>query len=256
MTATKKKLTAAERKAHAAKIKAGLERSQAHDRGEHPTPIEGCKKCALGVPAKTPAQPGDVRSSEGVSSPIVPDEVTTADLVPGSPLPPPPPSPDFVGSLRSDPNKPEDAREAEHQQALQAAMRADAEAKVSFPVVGDPDGTLVFHVLVDGFTVLGKVHYRGEEIRVREGSDTWKLTLDANGRPFFDVGEEEQKVRYGQVMFRAGPWPHATMAGMTEDDYQSALASDDREAIRRYEKARAREAIPASSAAPVAARGV
>jgi hypothetical protein len=68
----------------------------------------------------------------------------------------------------------------------------------------------VAHVLEDGFTTLGRVWYRGEEISVEVGSEDWELTADpGTGRSWFDMGEDEQEERYGRVMFRPGPWPRA-----------------------------------------------
>jgi hypothetical protein len=134
--------------------------------------------------------------------------------------------------------KPDSVKDQEHEAALAAAAQADAEAREAFPTVSDPDPDRIYHVLHDGFTVLGKVHYYGEEILIREGSKRWNdLALDSEGNCIFDQTEAQQIERYGAVMFREGPFPKkAGEATITDEEYLQAVSSGDPEALRRYEK--------------------
>jgi hypothetical protein len=146
------------------------------------------------------------------------------------------------------PEKSDEVKDREHQAALAEAAKADAEASVPIPVIGDENPDIVLHVLVDGFTVLSKVWYRGEEIRIVRGSDTWALTVDRYGKSWVDMTEADQIEHYKKVMFALGPWPfprpQEAKESDIEDAYMKALNSGDREALRRYEKAQQRAGRP------------
>lgn len=68
---------------------------------------------------------------------------------------------------------------------------------------------ILIHFLEDGFTALGQVWYRGEEIEFEPGSQAYKDTCDRNGKSWLDMRNDEmrQADRYGKIMFRSGPWP-------------------------------------------------
>lgn len=146
--------------------------------------------------------------------------------------------------------------------AKRAAARQQAPEQPNEAVTTEPEsentqakaddrGTLHhIHFVSDGFTTLGQVWYRGQELKMREGDDDWKRVSDSKGRTFFEVAEDEaeQIARYGEVKFRPGPWPHQTF---TADDIaameREADRSDDpEEAIRMRKRAHrlATEAVP------------
>ena len=97
-------------------------------------------------------------------------------------------------------------KETEHSSAIEEARRADTEASVPIPEIPMPDpnaeGVTVLTVLEDGYTVLGKTWYRGEEIRVAPNEP---LAFDSKGQAFYDIDDAEQIRRYGRVMFARGP---------------------------------------------------
>jgi hypothetical protein len=136
-------------------------------------------------------------------------------------------------------------KDREHAIAMEEAHKADSEANVQFPIIArDPDAEIVLHVVNDGFTALGKVWYYGEEIRLRVGTDAYKLACDRNGRPFFDMDEAEQIKRYGKVQFKTGAWEGRGASEMSEDAYMKALSEGDHDAVKRYEKQQQRKSQP------------
>ena len=149
------------------------------------------------------------------------------------------------GVLPAPGGKTDEQKDLEHRRALEEAAVADREAAVPIPAVpSDPDPDVVLHVLADGWTVLGKVFYRGEEIRLKRGTPTWELTVDREGRSWIDMDQAEQIRRYKEVKFAMGPWPFPTEAPTDEQAYESALADGDADALRRYEKAQQHQAKP------------
>jgi hypothetical protein len=75
------------------------------------------------------------------------------------------------------------------------------------------EGALTVHVLEDGFTALGRVWSKDEEITVARGSREYRLTLDNAGVSYLDWDEAKQKQNYkGKVKFRQGPLPEAKPA--------------------------------------------
>lgn len=233
-----RKMTAAQREEHAAKVRAGRAQA-AHNRGEHPSFVAGCPLCVsakhdtiLDVPSAAPEQ-----QHVGMSGNA---------LLPGTVTPKPDPSDVYAASV--DPNSAD--RERQHAAAIEAGRRVDAEARSNLlPTIGDEDGDLVFHVLQDGFTVLSKVWFLGETIRIARGSALDAAAKDTTGRAFYEMGESEQMARYGKVMFRPGAWPGESLPpGMlTEAGYLQALEADDHEAIERHKKAKQRQPISVSA---------
>jgi hypothetical protein len=82
---------------------------------------------------------------------------------------------------------------------------------------------LLFHVLRDGFTVLGKVYKRGEEIRISKTSVDYANTFDRNGNTFFDLTEQDQLVKWGEVRFKPGSKWTTFSRRHTEEEYQRLL---------------------------------
>ncbi len=86
--------------------------------------------------------------------------------------------------------------------------RKDPERQVERPKVAGK-GTILIHVLHNGFTANGQVWYRGQELEFDRQSRSYTDTLDRTGASWLDLRGDDfaQVERYGEVMFRAGPWP-------------------------------------------------
>jgi hypothetical protein len=108
------------------------------------------------------------------------------------------------------------------------------------------DGEVItVHFLEDGFTLLNRVWYRGQELTVVVGSPEWNATVDRRGRSALDLSEEEQMLTREKVYFRRGPWPYQKpKTAATEADYLEGLDPNDAEAVKAMEKRRARESRP------------
>lgn len=93
-------------------------------------------------------------------------------------------------------------------QLAQERGRKDPEEELD-QVEAGADGNILIHFLEDGFTALGKVWYRGQELEFTPGSGAYNDTRDRNGRTWLDLAGNDmaQIRRYGKVMFRTGPWP-------------------------------------------------
>jgi hypothetical protein len=253
---------------HSAKVKAGMELSRQHKAGEHVEFNKECARCKAEARerGKRPAMPaaqdttGDVSfgdfSEQGGTITIPPPPGDPSYSVQGAT--PAPPSGDPTSATYVEPPPPKDQKtpeqkEQEHRAAVAAAAAAEQEARTPVPPIfgkpgtrgGDQDGELVFHVLHDGFTVLGAVWYRGQEIAIKPGSAYDQLSTDTRGRRWYEMTNEEQMTRFGQLMFGVGPWPYSAPTDAANDDaYIRALNSSDPEAMRRYEKEQQRRAAP------------
>jgi hypothetical protein len=81
---------------------------------------------------------------------------------------------------------------------------------------GDGSNILV-HILEDGFTALGKVWYRGDELEFEPQGRAYKDTFNKLGETWLELRHDEfgQAERWGKVMFRNGPWPGKSYADGT-----------------------------------------
>lgn len=73
---------------------------------------------------------------------------------------------------------------------------------------GSKDNILI-HILEDGFTALGQVWMRGQELEFTPGSPAYQDTIDRDGKSWLDYRNHEfdQVDKWGKIMFRNGPWP-------------------------------------------------
>lgn len=81
--------------------------------------------------------------------------------------------------------------------------------------VADPDGeTILIHFVADGFTALGHIWYRGQELEFTVGSPAYNDTRDRYGWSWLSLRDDAaaQEARYKEVKFRSGPWPGAAYA--------------------------------------------
>jgi hypothetical protein len=78
-------------------------------------------------------------------------------------------------------------------------------------VAADPgsDQNILIHFLEDGFTALGQVWMRGQELEFTPGSPAYNDTIDREGKSWLDYRDREfdQVDKWGKIMFRKGPWP-------------------------------------------------
>lgn len=99
-------------------------------------------------------------------------------------------------------------RELENMLALERGKK-DVEPEFEAPAVpGNPDNILI-HFLEDGFTALGQVWFRGQELEFEPNSAAYRDTCDRNGWSWLELRNDEfaQADRWGRIMFRNGPWP-------------------------------------------------
>jgi hypothetical protein len=151
--------------------------------------------------------------------------------------------------LRKDEKSPAQ-KDREHAAALAEADRARKEAMVPVPPdIAEPNADVIVHVVLDGFTALGKVWYYGETIKVRRGSPVYTQTIDREGESWIELSPETQLERWGVVKFRPGEFPGARKQ-MSEEEFAHALAMADPVTALKMEKQRQREGLPAN--APIA----
>lgn len=113
------------------------------------------------------------------------------------------------------------------------------------------DGNILIHFLEDGFSALGKVWYRGQELEFEVGSQAYKDTFNRNGVSWLDFRHDEfgQVDRFGKIMFRSGPWPGKTYAAGTYEPLKEiggsgSVKQPSAAEIEAAEKARKLRAAP------------
>jgi hypothetical protein len=115
------------------------------------------------------------------------------------------------------------AARAERERQHAAALRAGAADPAL--VIEKPSGqrpVLVFHVVRSGWTWAGQVWYRGQEIRLEEGTPRWN-----EAQRFINWTEQEQMERYGSIRWRLGPWPYRQSYAQIEPGSYQKLGSMD-----------------------------
>ena len=126
------------------------------------------------------------------------------------------------------------AAEAAEAEAAEKAAReeaADARPLPASQIDGDPSapGAVIIHFVDDGFTKLGRVWLRGEHLTLNPGSPQWEESLDANGRCFATLDEDEQIAKWGRRFFRQGVW-----RGMRLDQIEDPeLTEEERVALKK-----------------------
>lgn len=103
--------------------------------------------------------------------------------------------------------------------------KATAEELVEDAQQGDlgVEGSIHVHFVDDGFTILGKVWYKGEELVVSPGTPEWDEIHDRNGNTTLLLDEWQQMDRYGRRLFAPGPW-----GGRGYDVDDPSLTDEDR----------------------------
>lgn len=127
--------------------------------------------------------------------------------------------------------------EAEQREEARAReMASDAKPVSGRDLDGDPTqpGAVTVHFVEDGFTLLGKVWYRGEELTINEGTEQWEAALYKGGpRIVLQLDEFEQEEIYGRRYFREGTW-----RGKGFDLTDKDLTEEERRALEKAEQIR------------------
>lgn len=150
---------------------------------------------------------------------------------------------------------PEQARIAELEAKL-AALEAKASASPELVQYGDFEDAkselvepedradnILIHFVADGFTALGQVWYRGQEIEFTPGSGAYEDTKDRNGKSWLDLRDDEyaQIDRYGEQKFRSGPWRGKTYrAAAGTFEKREGVEGPGEEELLKAERAEAR----------------
>lgn len=95
----------------------------------------------------------------------------------------------------------------------QTEGKKDPEPEWVSPAQGSAENILI-HFLEDGFTALGQVFTKGQELEFTPGSPAYEDTKDRHGASWlgFRSNDFAQVERWGKVMFREGPWPGKSYA--------------------------------------------
>lgn len=136
-------------------------------------------------------------------------------------------------------------------QLARESGRKDVDIPVAELTKPGDDSNILIHILEDGFTALGKVWYRGEELEFEPGKKAHKDTYNKLGESWLDLRHNEfaQAERWGKVMFRNGPWPGKTYADGTFETLRTEkgdghIPPPTQAEIERAEKLRKRRAAP------------
>ncbi len=104
------------------------------------------------------------------------------------------------------------------------------------PDEDNPDNILL-HFVEDGFTALGRVWYRGQEIEFTPGSQAFNDTKDRNGDTWVTYTDEDQYNHYGKLYFRRGPWPGKSLKDIKKSDYQKFAPGPDEDELAKADAA-------------------
>jgi hypothetical protein len=76
----------------------------------------------------------------------------------------------------------------------------------------------------------GDVLLRGQEFQV--GREMYRLSLDGHGRSVYDLSDEEQIQRFGEVKVRRGPWDEATDGPRLPEEHSLAWQTAKQAALK------------------------
>lgn len=116
-------------------------------------------------------------------------------------------------------------QELETQLAMLAGKK-DVEPEVEPLALPGAEGNIVIHFLEDGFTALGNVWYRGQELEFEPGSQAYKDTFNRRGQSWLDLRNDEfaQVERWGRIVFRNGPWPGKGYTDAAKVQFEKVLS--------------------------------
>lgn len=126
--------------------------------------------------------------------------------------------------------------EVERERAEAERSALDDKPITGFDISDSPatEGSVTIHFVEDGFTVLGKVWYRGEELTLVPGSDQWEQAPDYRDKKFALLNEFEQEEIWGRRFFRNGPWRGKSLTEIDDPE----LTEEDRAVLAQAEKIR------------------
>jgi len=129
-------------------------------------------------------------------------EIPTFELLPDDPAPAPRPAPE--STLTPEQRR---IRDLENQLAVERG-RKDPEPELEEPAEPGAQGNILIHFVAEGFTALGMVWRRGQELEFVPGSPAYRDTCDRFGRSWLELRDNEQAQveRFKEVKFRSGPW--------------------------------------------------
>lgn len=140
-------------------------------------------------------------------SPVVVSETTLAGSAVDGAAEPAPVEPQAPAQVELTP----DQLHIKHLENTLAVERGRKDVEPEVEELSDPGSgdNIIIHFLEDGFTALGQVWYRGQDLEFERTSQAYKDTFDRLGRTWLDLRNDEftQAERWGKVMFRNGPWP-------------------------------------------------
>lgn len=119
---------------------------------------------------------------------------------------------------------------------VRAATDRNPRPVTGLDLSGDPkaDGAITIHFIEDGFTALGKVWYRGEELTLVPGTKQYDEAPTRLGKVFALLDEFEQEEVWGRRIFREGPWRGKRLTEIEDPDMTEA----ERAALERAEQKR------------------
>lgn len=114
-------------------------------------------------------------------------------------------------------------RELEHRLAMEMGKK---DPEVEFEAAPTNGDNIIIHFLDDGFTALGQVWFRGQELEFAPNGGPYRDTCDRYGNSWLDLRANEfaQVERWGRVMFRPGPWPGKTYLEASKVPYDALKA--------------------------------
>ena len=108
----------------------------------------------------------------------------------------------------------------QHSEALQQG-KSDPEISYDKTTPEKEEDKILIHFLDDGFTALGVIWCRGQEIEFVIDSPAYEDTKDRYGKSWLDLvdNHSEQIRRFGRVMFSRGesPYPCKDASAVLED---------------------------------------
>lgn len=125
------------------------------------------------------------------------------------------------------------------------AEALDASPVSGFDISGDPaeQGSITINFVDDGFTALGKVWYRGEELTLVPGTKEWDEAPTQRGKIFALLDEFEQEEIWGRRFFRPGRWRGKRLTEIDDPE----LTEAERAALAKAEKIREQKYASASN---------
>lgn len=106
---------------------------------------------------------------------------------------------------------PEERQVRDLEDRLTAKRLKEAEAAPTQYDNSQGEDTILIHFLADGFTAMGQIWYRGQEVEFVVGSQAHTDQIGRDGKSWLDLASDPaaQYARWGEQKFALGPWPGA-----------------------------------------------